>query len=139
MSFDIEFDQIDEEVDLLDEQGSKYQIHPMYDMVDVHVKSALGNKKDNFLKFDNAQNQCEDVYNPDMEDNPVQFCKAGQNTYMMTVPTKYESQIIDIKLQNPGKGSYYVPQIEDSQHHTIFHKSISQLKTQDGSDVSSFG
>ena len=120
VTFDIELAQANEDINQLS------VFSPMYDMVDIHVKSANPNRKDNFLKFDDSKDQSEDVYNPQLTSDPVEFARVGSRTYMLTHPTYIESEVLKTKYESEDT-DYYSPSVEQFPHRTFLYPELSEL------------
>ena len=129
VTFDIELEQENEDINALS------AFSPMYDMVDLHVKSANPNRRDNFLKFDDSKDQSEDVYNPQLTSDPVEFTRVGGRTYMLTRPTKFESEVLRMRYAAEDT-DYYAPSVEQRPHRTFLYPGLSELSA-GGAPVSS--
>lgn len=73
-----DYDRVDSSLNVMtvDAEEVRGIIYPMYDMVDVHVKSAYKNSKSNLKSFDaKVTSKREDIYLPQLTQDPIGYCQ----------------------------------------------------------------
>lgn len=90
------------------------RVLPMYDMVDVHVKSANQNSPGALRRFDAAKTlKREDIYLPQLKKDPIGSCQLQGDAYMLTeatdrAPANLVSSLKEQRLSRTPRRSYAV-------------------------------
>lgn len=93
------YDGIDSSLNNINITTSNNPIYPMYDIVDVHIKSADKSINSNLKKFDaNVTGKREDIYLPQLKSNPIGLCQVQNNAFILTEATNIESGILKSSL-----------------------------------------
>lgn len=78
--------------------GVQKRISPLYEIVDVMVKSPL-DKVGHTNRTLPMTDLHVDIYAPEMDDHPVGFCNFGDRTIAMTSPTRNGPRYIDTSFR----------------------------------------
>lgn len=136
-TYEIEIGQQNDEVNYLiglDNKSNK--IYPMYDMLDVSIKSASYNKMDNFKKFDNIRSTHSDIYLPQLSSDIVQFIQVNERTYLLTPQSNKAASYMYSQYKYDGS-NYYSMKLNDDQAYTTIYKPLTLLSV-NGIQISSY-
>lgn len=100
--------------------------YPMYDMVDVHVKSANETEASRLRPFDAAvTGRREDIYLPQLRTDPLGHCQVKGDAYMLTEAVADEPGMLESSLardrKNERTGRTYTVQIRSGQTKTYLY------------------
>lgn len=125
------FDGVDSALNDMAVQRPTGVIRPMYDMIDVHVKSAWQCEgKSNLKSFDaeNVDRRREDIYLPQLTRDPIGLCQVKNNAYMLTEATAEEPAMLDSSLRkqrlNKDVGRSYTVQIKSNGVKTYLYRKV---------------
>ena len=87
-------------------KGEGWTIYPMYDMIDVHVKSAERVSPCNLARFDAPVTlKREDVYLPQLASDPVEYCQIQNGAYMLTERTSLGAGMLKSSLHRQRRSN----------------------------------
>lgn len=125
-AFAPDFDGMDSSQNIM-KTGSEEIVYPMYDMIDVHVKSAYQNQASSLKTYDavNVDRKREDVYLPQLQKDPIGFCQLQNDAYMLTEATSREQGMLESSLKtsrmNKDVGRTYTVQIKSGNAKTYLY------------------
>lgn len=111
---------------------SNTQYIPMYNMIDVSIKSSYDTFYQN-LDVD-SDDTYTNIYTPDLLSNPIQFCQVNYetigNTFMLTPTTKYDVYKLESSLApNKKENGLYYNDIYSIYHDMQLAKKKSEILT----------
>lgn len=127
-------DGIDSAINNYDMVGGSDPVFPMYDMVDVHVKSANECNSSSLKRFDAAvTRKREDIYLPQLNTDPIGGCQIKSSSYMLTEATNLAPGMLEssLHLQRMNKNPIrtYTVQIKSENTRTYLYRKTSREVT----------